>query len=96
MNLKPLSDRLVVKPLSKDEVTASGIILPGTVEKERPEQGEVIAAGPGRLLENGTRSAMSVKVGDKVVFKKYSPDEVKIENEEYLVISESDVLALIA
>jgi len=96
MQLHPLSDRLVVKPLSKEEVTASGIILPDTVEKERPEQGEVIAAGPGRLLENGMRAEMSVKVGDKVVFKKYSPDEVKVEKEEYLVISESDVLAVIA
>lgn len=96
MNLKPLSDRLVVKPLSKEEVTASGIILPDTVEKERPEQGEVIAAGPGRLLENGSVAPMHVKVGDKVVFKKYSPDEVKIDKEEYLVISESDVLAVIA
>lgn len=95
MNLRPLSDRLVVKPLSKEEVTASGIILPDTVEKERPEQGEVVAAGPGRLLENGSRAEMAVKVGDKVVFKKYSPDEVKVENEEYLVISESDILAVI-
>lgn len=95
MNLKPLSDRLVVKPLTKEEVTASGIILPDTVEKERPEQGEVIAAGPGRLLDNGSVAPMAVKVGDKVVFKKYSPDEVKVENEEYLVIAESDVLAVI-
>jgi len=96
MNLKPLSDRLVVKPLSKEEVTASGIILPDTVEKERPEQGEVIAAGPGRLLENGSVAPMHVKVGDKVVFKKYSPDEVKVDKEEYLVISESDVLAVVS
>lgn len=95
MNLKPLSDRLVVKPLTKEEVTASGIILPDTVEKERPEQGEVVAAGPGRLLENGSTAPMHVKVGDKVVFKKYSPDEVKVEDEEYLVISEADVLAVI-
>lgn len=95
MNLRPLNDRLVVKPLSKEEVTASGIILPDTVEKERPEQGEVIAVGPGRPLDNGSRAEMSVKVGDKVVFKKYSPDEVKVEDEEYLVISESDILAVI-
>lgn len=95
MQLRPLHDRLVVKASSKEEVTASGIILPDTVDKERPEQGEVIAVGPGRLMENGQRAAMSVKVGDKVVFKKYSPDEIKIEEKEYLVLSESDVMAVI-
>lgn len=95
MQLRPLHDRLVVKASSKEEVTASGIILPDTVDKERPEQGEVIAVGPGRLMDNGQRAAMSVKVGDKVVFKKYSPDEIKIEEKEYLVLSESDVMAVI-
>lgn len=95
MQLRPLHDRLVVKASSKEEVTASGIILPDTVDKERPEQGEVIAVGPGRLMDNGQRAAMSVKVGDKVVFKKYSPDEIKIEDKEYLVLSESDVMAVI-
>jgi chaperonin GroES len=85
----------VVKASSKEEVTASGIILPDTVDKERPEQGEVIAVGPGRLMDNGQRAAMSVKVGDKVVFKKYSPDEIKIEEKEYLVLSESDVMAIL-
>ena len=64
-----------------------------TVDKERPEQGEVIAVGPGKLLENGNRSVMSVQVGDRVVFKKYSPDEVKIKNEEYLVVNESEIIA---
>ena len=93
--LRPLGDRLVVKPLTKEEVTKAGIILPDTADKERPEQGEVIAAGPGRLLENGSTAPMHVKVGDKVVFKKYSPDEVKVDDEEVLVISESDVLAVI-
>jgi chaperonin GroES len=95
MQLRPLHDRLVVKASSKEEVTASGIILPDTVDKERPEQGEVIAVGPGRLMDNGQRAAMSVKVGDKVVFKKYSPDEIKIEEKEYLVLSESDVMAIL-
>lgn len=95
MNLKPLGDHLIVKPFAKEDVTASGIILPDTIEKDRPEQGEVIAVGPGRSLENGSLAPMNVKVGDKVVFKKYSPDEVKIEDEKFLVISESDVLALI-
>ncbi len=93
--LRPLGDRLIVKALTKEETTASGIILPDTADKERPEQGEVIAAGPGRLLENGSLAPMHVRVGDKVVFKKYSPDEVKVDDEEVLVISESDVLAVI-
>lgn len=93
--LRPLGDRLIVKALSKEEKTSSGIILPDTADKERPEQGEVVAVGPGRMLDNGSVSAMHVKVGDKVVFKKYSPDEVKIEGKEFLVISESDVLAVI-
>ena len=95
MNLKPLNDRLIVEPAVKEEVTKMGIIIPDTVDKERPEQGVVIAVGPGKLLENGTRSTMSVKVGDKIVFKKYSPDEVKIDGKEYLVISESDAIAIL-
>lgn len=93
--LRPLGDRLIVKALTKEEKTSSGIILPDTADKERPEQGEVIAAGPGRVLDNGSISAMRIKIGDKVVFKKYSPDEVKIDGKEFLVISESDVLAVI-
>ncbi len=95
MKLRPLGDRVVVKPLSEDEVTKFGIILPDTVEKERPEKGEVIAAGPGRLFDNGIRAPMSVKVGDKVVFKKYSPDEIKIDGKEMLMISESDIMAVL-
>ncbi len=95
MPLKPLSDNLIIKPISEDEMTKSGIVLPDTVEKDRPEKGEVIAAGPGRVLDNGQRKEMEVKVGNKVMFKKYSPDEVKIDGEELLVISESDVIAII-
>lgn len=95
MKLRPLNDRLIVKALPKEEVTKSGIILPDTVDKERPEQGEVIAVGPGKLLDDGKRSTMDVKVGDKVIFKKYAPDEVKVEDQEYLVISEYDVLAVL-
>lgn len=93
--LRPLGDRVIVKPAAKEEITKTGIILPDTIDKERPEQGEIIAVGPGRLLENGQRAVMSVRVGDKIVFKKYSPDEVKVEDQEYLVISESDVMAVI-
>ena len=95
MNLRPLGDRVVVKPLSQEEVTKSGIIMPATVDKERPERGEVIAIGPGKVLDNGSFAPVGVKVGDKIVFKKYSPDEVKIDKEEYLVISESDIMAVI-
>lgn len=95
MNLRPLGDRLIVSAGSKEEMTASGLVLPDTASKERPEQGEVIAVGPGRFDEDGERIPMSVKVGDTVVFKKYSPDEVKVGDKEYLVISESDVLAVI-
>lgn len=94
MKLRPLNDHLVVKALPKEEVTKSGIILPDTATKERPEQGEVIAIGPGRM-EDGKLFEMSVKVGEKVVFKKYAPDEVKIDDVEYLLISERDVLAVI-
>lgn len=95
MKLRPLGDRVVVKPAAKEEMTKTGIILPETVDKERPEQGEVIAVGPGRLLENGTRAAMSLAIGNTIVFKKYSPDEVKIDGIEYLVIAESDVMAVL-
>lgn len=95
MKLRPLNDRLIVKALPKEEVTKSGIILPDTVDKERPEQGEVIAVGPGKLLDDGKRSVMDVKVGDKILFKKYAPDEVKADGQEYLVLSEYDVLAVL-
>lgn len=95
MQVKPLNDRVLVKPLSKEQATATGIIIPDTVEKEKPEKGEVIAVGPGKLLENGTRSAMTVKAGDKVMFKKYSPDEIKVDGKELLILEESDILAII-
>lgn len=95
MNLEPLHDNVLVKPLSKEEKTESGIILPDTVDKEKPEEGEVLATGPGKLLDNGQRAPMSVKAGEKVVFKKYSPDEVKVGQEEYLVIAEGDIIAII-
>ncbi len=95
MKIKPLHDNVVVKPIEAEEVTKSGIVLPDTVDKERPEQGEVIAIGEGRLLDNGQRAPMSVKVGDKVVFKKYSPDEIKIDDKEYLLISERDIMAIL-
>jgi chaperonin GroES len=95
MKLKPLGDNLVVKALSKEETTKSGIILPDTIDKEKPEQGEVMAVGQGKLLDNGQRAVMEIKVGDKILFKKYSPDDFKIDNEEFLVLSQSDVIAII-
>jgi chaperonin GroES len=96
MNIKPLGDKVIVKPSTEDEVTKGGIVLPDTVDKERPEKGEVMAVGEGKLLDNGQRAQLSVKVGDIVMFKKYSPDEVKVGDEEYLVISESDILAILS
>jgi len=79
----------------KEEATRAGIILPDTVDKEKPEQGKVVAVGPGKLLDNGSRAQMSVKVGDTILFKKYSPDEIKIDKKDYLVLSESDILAIL-
>lgn len=95
MKLKPLADRVVVKPLREDEVTKSGIVIPDTVEKERPEKGEILAVGPGRLLENGERRPVAVQVGDVVLFKKYSPDEFKLDGEDYLLLEESDLIGLL-
>lgn len=93
-NIRPLHDHVIVKASKEEMVTKSGIVLPDTV-KEKPEQGKVIAIGPGKVLENGQRAPMSVKVGDTVLFKKYSPDEVKTGDEEYLCIRDSDILAVI-
>lgn len=95
MQLRPLHDRLIVQAASKEEVSALGIILPDTGSKDRPEQGEVVAIGPGKLRDDGTRSPMSVQVGQKIVFKKYAPEEVKIGEDTFLILSESDVMAVI-
>jgi len=95
MKVKPLADRVVLKPLREGETTKSGIVIPDTVEKERPEKGEVLEVGPGKLLENGNRQPMSVKVGDIVLFKKYGPDEFKLDGVEYLLLDESDIIGII-
>ena len=95
MKLKPLHDHIVVKPIVQDEITKSGIVLPDTVDKEKPEKGEVVAVGLGKLLDNGQTAPMSVKVGDRVMFKKYSPDEIKVDGVEYLIISEGDILGIL-
>lgn len=95
MKLTPLADKLIVEPISENEVTKAGIILPDTVDKEKPEKGRIIAVGSGKLTDNGTRIAPQVKVGDMVLFRKYSPDDVKVDGKEYLILSESDILAII-
>jgi chaperonin GroES len=89
--LVPLADKLVIKPVVQEEVLASGIVIPDTA-KEKPMQGEIVAAGPGRLDDDGKRIPMDVKVGDRVLYAKYSGQEVKIDQEEYIVLSEKDVL----
>lgn len=95
MGLQPLGDRLLVEAISVDEITKAGIILPDTVDKEKPEKGRVVALGSGKLLDNGQRLAWEVKVGDVVFFKKYAPDEIKVDGKEYLILSDSDILALL-
>ncbi len=89
--LIPLGDRLVIKAVVQDEVLASGIVIPDTA-KEKPQQGEILAAGPGRFDDSGKRIAMELKVGDRVLYAKYSGQEIKIDQEEYIVLSEKDVL----
>ena len=90
--LVPLHDRIVIRPVVQEEVLASGIVIPDTA-KEKPQQGEVIAVGPGRLDDNGKRIAMDVAIGDRVLYAKYTGQEVKIDQEELIVLSEKDILA---
>jgi len=92
-NLKPLEDRIVVKPQEEEETTVSGIVIPDTA-KEKPQEGKVVAVGPGRF-EDGQRVPMDVKAGDKVIYSKYGGTEVKVEGEDYLILSARDVLAVI-
>lgn len=95
MNIKPLGDHILVRPKKEKEVTASGIVLPDTVDKEKKAEGEVIAIGPGKVLENGTRSQMEVAVGNIVLYKKWGGDEVEVDGEEFKIVSQEDVLAII-
>ncbi len=94
MAVKPLDDRILVKQSEAEERTAGGIVLPDTA-KEKPQRGKVIATGPGKLLDSGSRGDMSVKKGDEVFYGKYSGTEIKIDGEEYVILRESDVLAII-
>jgi chaperonin GroES len=93
IKMQPLADRLVVKPIAREEVTKGGIVLPDTA-KEKPQEGEVLAAGPGRMTEDGKRVPMDVKVGDIVIYTKYGGTELKVEGEELMILRESDVLAV--
>ncbi|ABY91820.1 Chaperonin Cpn10 [Thermoanaerobacter mathranii subsp. mathranii str. A3] len=93
MRLKPLGDRVVVKVIQAEEVTKGGVILPGTA-KEKPQQGEVVAVGTGQYID-GKKVELEVKVGDRVIFSKYAGTEVKLDGEEYLLLRESDILAII-
>ena len=95
LKLKPLADHVVIKANTSEQTTKSGIVLPETVNKEKPEQGEVIAVGRGRMLDNGQMKEMELKVGDKVLFTKYGPQEVKINEQELLIAREDDILAII-
>ena len=94
MNLKPLGDRLIVEPIEQEELTASGIVLPETA-KEKPMQGKVLAIGPGVRKEDGSRIAMDVSTGDTALYAKYAGTEVKIENKKYLILKETDILAIV-
>ncbi len=93
--LSPLGDRVVIQPSAREEMTKSGIVLPDTV-KEKPQEGTIIAVGPGRILEDGKREAMDVKTGDKVLYAKYAGTEFKIDDEDLLIVSQKDILAIVA
>jgi len=94
LSITPLADRVVVQPASREEVTATGIIIPDTASREKPEQGTVVAAGPGKY-DDGVLVPMTVKVGDTVLFSKYGYDEVKIDGQDYIILPESSVLAVL-
>ena len=94
MAIKPLGDRILVKPVEQEEEKIGGIIIPDTA-KEKPQEGEIVAVGPGKMLESGERQALSVKVGDKILYGKYSSTEIKHAGEEYLIMREDDILAVL-
>ena len=94
MNVRPLHDRVIVKRVEEKDVVKGGIIIPDTA-KEKPMEGEVIAAGPGKIMEDGKRAAMDVKAGDRILFGKYSGTEIKIDDEDYVIMREDEILAVI-
>lgn len=95
MNFRPLSNHLFIEAVEEEKTTKSGIVIPDTADKEKPQQGKITAVGPGKVNEKGERIPMSVKVGDKVLFKKYGPDEIEVDSKKYLVGDEDDVLAIL-
>lgn len=95
MKIKPLKDNVIIEPQSPEEVTKSGIVIPDTAEKNRPEQGVVVAVGPGKISKNGDRIPLEVKKGDTVLFTKYGPNEIEINDKEYLIAKEDDILAIL-
>ncbi len=94
-NIKPIGSNILVEPASKELTTQSGIVLPDTIDKEKPQQGKVVALGTGKIDQNGKTIPFNVKVGDIVMFKKYSPDELEIDGKEYLIMDEDAILAVI-
>jgi chaperonin GroES len=94
MGFQPLADRVLIKPKAREETTRSGIVLPDTA-KEKPQEGTIVAAGPGRVMEDGTRVPLDVKIGDNVLYAKYAGTEYKLENEDHLILKESDILAIV-
>ena len=95
MKLKPISDHIIIEPAKEEEKTKGGILLPQTAGREKPEQGTVVAVGPGKTTSSGKVIPMEVKEGDKVIFTKYGPQEIKVGDKEYLVASQDDILAII-
>lgn len=95
VKIQPIGGNILVEALSDESKTASGIVLPDTVDKEKPQKGKVIAVGTGKIAEDGKKIPFNVKIGDTIIFKKYSPDEVEIDNKEYLIMSEEDILAIV-
>jgi len=93
--LKPLSNYIVLEPIKEEMITETGIVLPETAEREKPQKGRIIAVGPGRLTDDGKRIPVEVKVGDVVLFHQYGPSEIKIDKKEYLVAKEDDIIAII-
>ncbi|PJE69743.1 MAG: co-chaperone GroES [Candidatus Staskawiczbacteria bacterium CG10_big_fil_rev_8_21_14_0_10_38_10] len=95
MKIKPLADHILIEPIKAEEKTKTGILLPDNAEKDKPEQGRVVAVGPGRRLHSGKRALMDVKKGDIVLFTKYGPNDIKVEGKEYLIAKEEDILAIL-
>ena len=95
MQIKPISDHILIEPIKEEEKTKSGILIPETTDKEKPEQGKVIAVGPGKKTDDGKIIPLEIKPGQKVLFTKYGPNEIKVDNKEYLIAKEEDILAIL-